>query len=296
MVPLRPPRSAPAHEPPLTILWAMTVVPSPFFESGHPSLQAPADAGARLWRYMDFTKFVSLLSTKSLWFSRSSMLGDPWEGAYTRANLERRLAEISSLRNTARMSAADEDRFIRNLVATERSIYVNCWHMSEIESAAMWRLYLSSGAGVAIESTWERLVSSLGEPEHPATKMIGGRVRYLDPEAAPVDPDDIALNGFSAHGIKRPSFSHEREVRLMFWALDPANTSGMTSEITLPGIRVPVELTALVQGIRLSPLSPAWFMELVQDVARRYGFSASVRPSDLDREPTQYRLRPPSSP
>ncbi len=238
-----------------------------------------------MWRYLDFTKFVALLSTRSLWFSKSCLLADPWEGTYTRANLERRLTEVTEV--------GRDPSFIPHMIAVERSIYVNCWHMNGGESAAMWRLYAAADVGIVVISSWERLVGSLGKAEHPATHIVGGRVRYLDPDSAPVDPDDIALNGFSAHGIKRPSFAHEREVRLMFWALDESRPGPQITEITLPGIRVPVDLDVLVAGIRLAPGSPLSLKDLIEDVSDRYGFKASIMPSKLDRDPTEYRLRPP---
>ena len=35
-----------------------------------------------LWRYMDFTKFVAMLASKSLYFSRVDRLDDAFEGAF----------------------------------------------------------------------------------------------------------------------------------------------------------------------------------------------------------------------
>lgn len=34
----------------------------------------------RIWRYMDISKFISLLTTRSLYFACPSELGDPYEG------------------------------------------------------------------------------------------------------------------------------------------------------------------------------------------------------------------------
>ena len=34
---------------------------------------------------------------------------------------------------------------------------VNCWHINEHESAAMWDLYLKSNEGIAIQSTYQKL-------------------------------------------------------------------------------------------------------------------------------------------
>jgi hypothetical protein len=35
----------------------------------------------RLWRYMDFAKFVAMLEHRSIYFARADMLDDPFEGA-----------------------------------------------------------------------------------------------------------------------------------------------------------------------------------------------------------------------
>ncbi|SDF21388.1 hypothetical protein [Sporomusa acidovorans] len=37
---------------------------------------------AKIWRYMDFAKFASLLTTSTLFFSKLKKLGDPWEGEW----------------------------------------------------------------------------------------------------------------------------------------------------------------------------------------------------------------------
>lgn len=85
---------------------------------------------------MDFTKFVSLLDLKALYFARSDLLGDPFEGPMPRDNFRfysllygtppsvpEGLQELSQVRRRLR----------------ER-VYINCWHMNERESFAMWKL------------------------------------------------------------------------------------------------------------------------------------------------------------
>jgi hypothetical protein len=48
--------------------------------SEHETCLKPANENAKIWRYMDFTKFVSLLEKKALFFCRADKLGDPFEG------------------------------------------------------------------------------------------------------------------------------------------------------------------------------------------------------------------------
>ena len=47
-------------------------------------------AEAILWRYIDMTKFLSLLHSKALFFVRSDKLGDPFEGSFSRVNIDLR--------------------------------------------------------------------------------------------------------------------------------------------------------------------------------------------------------------
>ena len=82
---------------------------------------------------------------------------------------------------------------------------VSCWHESEHESDAMWKLYSSSGQGIAIESTIEQLRASLGNLQG----LQIDRVRYMD-----FDRDSIEKgHRHYALFIKRKAFEHEREVR-----------------------------------------------------------------------------------
>lgn len=43
--------------------------------------QKPKDLNVPIWRYMDFTKFVDLLDTKTLFFTRADRFDDQFEGS-----------------------------------------------------------------------------------------------------------------------------------------------------------------------------------------------------------------------
>jgi hypothetical protein len=51
----------------------MPIVADPLFE------QPPDDA--RIWRYIDISKLVSLLTTNALFFARADRFTDTWEGS-----------------------------------------------------------------------------------------------------------------------------------------------------------------------------------------------------------------------
>ena len=53
----------------------------------HPCFIQPQNEDSRLWRYMDFPKFVSLISSGSLFLCRADLFKDPFEGSYSKANV-----------------------------------------------------------------------------------------------------------------------------------------------------------------------------------------------------------------
>lgn len=182
------------------------------FEHTYHGFDPPEDSTIPLWRYMDFTKFVSLLESQTLFFCRTDLLGDPWEGSLTKAEAEKRLAwETSTKRRVLHSTSHSKIRSeVTNSIAS-------CWHMNEYESMAMWRLYLTGSEGVAVQSTYQRLIDSFpqfdgeskGRNEDNTEKELlihVGVVHYVDYEATnPI--------GFRRELRKRKSFEHEREIR-----------------------------------------------------------------------------------
>ena len=46
----------------------------------------PQNPNIKIWRYMDFTKYMSILETKALYFPLISELNDPFEGSFSKGN------------------------------------------------------------------------------------------------------------------------------------------------------------------------------------------------------------------
>lgn len=49
----------------------------------HYVFRKPDNSDIPIWRYVDFAKYVSFVDSKSLFFPRSDMLDDPYEGTYS---------------------------------------------------------------------------------------------------------------------------------------------------------------------------------------------------------------------
>ena len=54
----------------------------------HPQLTEPDD-NQKLWRYMDFSKFLAILETKSLHMAALTSFSDPFEGQPPKTVIER---------------------------------------------------------------------------------------------------------------------------------------------------------------------------------------------------------------
>ena len=125
----------------------------------HPSFEPPS-YDAVLWRYMDFTKFVSLLDRQALFFARGDMLDDPFEGTFPKANAAVRAQIIGE---NIPEELREEAKQARSRVFRESrpSILVNSWHENDYESAAMWKLYAKDNAGIALRTSFNDFKSSL---------------------------------------------------------------------------------------------------------------------------------------
>ena len=239
----------------------------------HPVFEAPSDPDAQLWRYMDFAKLVDLLESRSLFFSRADKLGDPFEGSYSEANLRLRPEMYGE------HAAAVTEQLSQVMREMPRFTIINCWHLSDYESAAMWEKYSAAGYAIAIRSTFRRFTASLMCEE----KVYAGLVNYVD-YAKDVIPESSTFYPF-LH--KRLSFQHEREVRAIMqaipWGKD--NTPEFEKDSWRAGRAVSVDLERLIEAIYVAPYAPDWFIPLVDRLQRRLDLSFDVRHSDLERDP-----------
>lgn len=250
----------------------------------HPSFIPPDDANIKIWRYMDFTKFVALLDSKSLWFTRADRFEDPFEGSYPKINIIAR-ANIPGVSDAEKPVVS---KLIKGSSKVRRNwthhVAINCWHMSEHESAAMWSLYLKSNEGIAIQSTYRNLRDSFS----PAAEddVYIGKVSYIDYDHEVIENPSI----LSAFLHKRASYEHEKELRAIILRLPGAGSRGLdfSQETIDNGVLVPIDLPLLVQRVYVAPNAPSWLANLIRSVVHIYGFDFPLVPSPLLNAEPQY--------
>jgi len=226
--------------------------------------EAPNNPDVKIWRYMDFTKFVSVLENQALFFPNITVLTDKLEGYLSKASVN----TINDKIQTDTEEANDLKKQFPVLKVGRHFNYVCSWHVNEYESAAMWRLYLKSEEGIAIQSTFNRLKESF---QGATIDVSISMVKYID-----YDKEVIPWNNLIAPALyKRKSFEHERELRAIVFKTDQ-NCNGMY---------VPIDVDILIEKIYVAPKSPEWFLSLVRQVVSRYEINKEAIQSSLDEGP-----------
>lgn len=235
-----------------------------------------------IWRYMDLTKLLSILEDNTLFFTRADGFEDDFEGSLPKKNFEEREIQRVLERRHAKPWDFSDSEYIKNL---NRYVGISCWHNNPVESAAMWKLYLSSGDGIAIKSTVKRLKDCISDNH----EVFIGQVDYNDYDKEKID----FSNYFSLYLNKRKSFIHEQEIRaIIFLPPTPIFQPGLSSthdyktENIVGGIPINIKPSILIEEIRVSPKTPAWFLKLVKNIVKkRYLLDIEVTNSEMDGPP-----------
>jgi len=263
--------------------------------SSHPAFIPPDNPNIKIWRYMDFTKFVAMLEDGGLFFCRSDLLGDPFEGSFPQANIDLRSKRNQLiLESIADRSEDEKAEALSKLEATANQekyfaqwnrqwTMVNCWHMNDYESVAMWSLYAKSSESIAIQSTFIRLSDCLNSVLIEGSKPRIGIVRYVDYPTGGFPPDNL----FYAYLHKRKAFEHEHELRSIVWVPPFRPGTGPDFEAVPPdgGLLIQVDLANLVEKVFVSPKSLRWYRELVEKMLAKYSLDKPVIQSSLDSGP-----------
>ena len=273
----------------------------------HEKLNTPEELDTSIWRHMSFTKLLALLNESALYFARADKLTemDPFEGRYTHVNAAvlHTTWDMAPPEFWADKNFHSEDELkkyiemkkmsLGPMAATMRELhFINCWHLSEDESDAMWKLYSGTQDGICIQSTFGRLVDSFADTED---RVFIGEVQYLDYSKEAIDEG----LGFAPFFSKRVSFAHEKELRAIVmrfedtdWAYFHLDGSPATAENHQQGriinkypdrhgLNIPVNVTGLINAVYLSPTSATWFEDLVQSMIEKFGYEIEIKKSNL---------------
>jgi hypothetical protein len=285
----------------------------------HPiyGFKLPTNDAAPIWRYMSFAKLCSLLQRKELYFCSPAVLAqdDPYEGQPAYISIasvsndinNRTDAEIQQLTKSSFKSSHVLMKYLASRGMTFQSYlrertdafmranFVNCWHMNDSESQAMWKIYAGDGTGVAIQST----VAALKRAFH--CEVVIGQVEYIDyKEHAASQPSGL---NECAYMYKRKEFSFEQELRALvagdrYLIVQHYNEDGSEGtpgaheyylvkprDPSLAGVFVPIDLNKLVVRLVIAPMAPEWFVDVVKSITTTLAYSFPVCRSEVARVP-----------
>jgi hypothetical protein len=229
----------------------------------NPQFKQPKNENAKIWRYMNFDKYKDMISSSCLYFCEGNNVkqNDPYEGSYLSFEL---LKEVSE---------DDAVEFANKMKSCGPRIRINCWHLNEFESVAMWKIY---GKAVALQSTYRRLVKAL--KKCPCAIRIG-EVSYIVPgkeSFKTVGPETVFLPWLHKHR----GFEYEREIRAVIWE------TGDMPVLDDGSVLAPVDLFALIEAVYVSPTASSDVKEKVEKTNKAYAVVAPVFQSELARIPS----------
>lgn len=264
-----------------------------------------------IWHYLDLAKYIGLLS-RGLFFARPSALRvtDSWEGSCGELDFTESLNETVHA-TTDGVEKWQEALRVRHL--KQDTLGISCWHESQTESVALWKLYSPLGLGVAVKSTPAKLRASL------TVRSVEVRgIDYGGHRSRRLGEDPIVLLS-----TKRPEFKHEAEVRFFvsltadectvlnsFYSkvekhravrrIKPGNRKPLIE--TWPsfsmedatcirrgapaGMHIPTDAAMLIDRVYLAPTCAYSTRRAVVDVTERFGLSKElIAETELDLAP-----------
>lgn len=242
-----------------------------------------------VWRYLSLAKFLALLKTKSIFFSRADFFDDPFEGSFTEGSLKEDAAKwgdwgIESLHHAYFVS--------KNIPFHS---FISCWHASEVESVALWKIYAKEEGGVAIKSTIGDLKKAFPSiTDRIDNKLVTQdiyRVQYIDYRT--VHPHLNNLAGPLCY--KRQAFSYEQEIRVIRQVIPTVpkpregHPDGRAIQISKKsvntGLEIAVNIDELVKAIYLTPFSPSWLLPTICGTIKAFGKDIDCSRSNIDELP-----------
>src|SRR5215831_14836506 len=91
----------------------------------HPVFDQPLDDTISVWRYMDLSKFIWMIQRNALYFCRSDLMGDPFEGHYTKAIADQEEEHIQTLKSNSEFVALHSNNMDIALDLARKSFRLN---------------------------------------------------------------------------------------------------------------------------------------------------------------------------
>ncbi|MFZ5633687.1 MAG: hypothetical protein ACOY40_12670 [Bacillota bacterium] len=158
-----------------------------------------------LYRFTNLDTFLNILLTDSLVLVKPGLWDDPHEMSLIKSSIDKSIEVICAGYDTA----INDYHAVENLLKIQYMIdnlYAQCWSILS-ESDALWRIYYNEGKAL-------RLCTKLKQiRKH--NNLTASMVTYKD--SSEIHHCITEYDFYKLSTTKRTAFSHEKEVRLMFY-------------------------------------------------------------------------------
>lgn len=254
------------------------------------------DMNLTVWRYMPFSKFVSLLVYQAIWFSKLNILQDQFEGMMPEATKEMMQSHYHELKKgfAPEYHWQFDEMASRNEQDSRELLVVNCWFLGESESENMWDRYGGNDEAVAIKSTVKQLIENIRVPHDKHATHIG-RVSYIDHKTQMMTEYHASQGHERAFLKDAEQFQDENEMRIVTmnikskYCVSPEGKPYKESEIQgknmnnfeNDGLYFAIRFQQLISEIRVSPKADDRFYSLVKRIIELNKFGISVKHSEI---------------
>lgn len=221
----------------------------------------------KVWRYLSLPKYLKLLEDNYLYLAKLSEFEDPFEGSLPKTHPD----SIEHFKKVYNIPGNVVDGLNEKLLQVRNYTYINCWHINDYESAAMWSLYSKTNESIAIQSTFLKLHEEVNNQAQISA------VGYID-----YSKDHIPSGNMVYHCLfKRKSYSHEKEFRIIEYDMPSHLNDDEPSSFR----QVNVNLDNLIENVYISPKAPVYFQDLIHSISQMYGHTYTIKKSSIDSSP-----------
>lgn len=217
-----------------------------------------------LWRYMDLSKFISMLDSNAIWLARTDTVKDKHEGRFPDDMKRMIIDAYRSFPDTDESPVKDADDFQDYLV---KNTFISCWHRNFDESMVMWEIYGGNNSSIALQTTVGKIHLNTDTSKLHGHSLIMKKIDYKN-----ADEIQGEIKYEECFFRKRRHYSYENEVRI---SLDTYNRYLPTKDAPY-GYSLPCKLDLIIEGILAHPDCSDWFLKVVNSICGKYGVHVPV--------------------
>jgi hypothetical protein len=240
------------------------------------------DKDYNIVKYLDLTKYISLLQRQALFFCRLDKLEDQYEGTTPKTNYEDRAKYLQSLRDTGYFTIPFPDEeiafHVKEYYESEKqfksTFCVNCWNIFDGESAALWKIYSDFSKGIMIKSSVSKLEKAFRIEDKEIQLSV---ITYRDYNKEKIPAGNLNFPVIHKH----KAYQYESEIRLIYFTKDFLLEKDWKKEEIEEGLFLTTDLNELIDEIIIGPYSPKWFTKLVSDLTNKYGLDKCIKKSEM---------------